>query len=208
MKRFIRHLKIVCIISTLIAAIYLMLESPNPMFLLSMATAYTGLLLIAVTLLVGPLNLIRNKSNPISTYLRRDIGIWAGIVSIAHMFIGFEIHFGGKYIKFFTRETDSGYQILFNTFGLANYIGLFVSVLCVVLLSISNNVSLKKYGVKNWKNIQRLNYLIFAFVLAHGFLYQSIENRSGEFIFTVIFVMILVLVFQWKGYRIFKTVNR
>jgi len=51
---------------------------------LSFATAYPALMLIAVTLLIGPWNLLMGKRTPTSSDLRRDVGIWAGILSIIH----------------------------------------------------------------------------------------------------------------------------
>ncbi|RKZ54899.1 MAG: hypothetical protein DRQ44_18470, partial [Gammaproteobacteria bacterium] len=69
----------------MIAIIFFILDSPDNKYLFSMATAYTGLILLAATLLIGPLNLIKGKNNPVSSYLRRDIGIWAAVVSIIHV---------------------------------------------------------------------------------------------------------------------------
>jgi sulfoxide reductase heme-binding subunit YedZ len=40
-----------------------------------MATAYVSLALLAATLVTGPINLLRRRPNPVSTDLRRDLGI-------------------------------------------------------------------------------------------------------------------------------------
>jgi len=202
MNRVKRHLLLACFSVVMAYILFILINATDKMYLLSMGTAYTGLVLLAATLAIGPLNLIQKKSNPVSSYFRRDVGIWAGIVSLIHMFIGLEMHFGGTYWKYFLRETDAGYRILFNAFGLANYTGLIVGVLCVVLLYMSNNISIKKYGTETWKKIQRYNYALFALVIGHGFLYQIVENRSFEFVVTVGFVLVIVVVLQWKGYRI------
>ncbi len=179
------------------------IDVPSTKYLFSMGTAYTGLVLIAATLLVGPLNLILKKPNPVSSYLRRDIGIWAAIVSLIHMFIGLEMHFGGKYIKYFFKETDTGLTPLINAFGLANYTGLIVGILCVVLLFMSNNASIKKYGVKMWKKLQQYNYVLFVLVIGHGFIYQLIEKRALHYMLIVGVIFVVVLAIQWKGFKLY-----
>src|SRR6185437_13788538 len=42
----------------------------------SFSTAYPALLLLFLTLIIGPLNILTRKRNPISSDLRRDVGIW------------------------------------------------------------------------------------------------------------------------------------
>src|SRR5580658_7980716 len=55
---------------------------------LSFATAYPALVLLTFTLLIGPWNLLLRRPTPMSTDLRRDIGIWAGILGVVHTVIG------------------------------------------------------------------------------------------------------------------------
>src|SRR5262245_25339198 len=52
---------------------------------LTVATGSVGVGLLAVTLLLGPANLLLRRRNPVSTYLRRDVGIWTAIFSIVHV---------------------------------------------------------------------------------------------------------------------------
>ena len=73
-----------------------------------MSSAYVGMILIAVTLILGPLNILRGRANPVSSYLRRDIGIWAGLVSIAHVVFGLQRHFNGKFWRYFLGEPEQG----------------------------------------------------------------------------------------------------
>jgi sulfoxide reductase heme-binding subunit YedZ len=51
---------------------------------LTVATGYVGVGLLAVTLLLGPANLVLRRRNPVSTYLRRDVGIWTAGFSSVH----------------------------------------------------------------------------------------------------------------------------
>ena len=204
MNRFIRHVKLAGFSGLMIAVVYLILDSPDGTFLFSMATAYAGLILLAITLLIGPLNLIQKKQNPVSSYLRRDIGIWAGVVSVAHVIIGLQVHMGGRFWIYFVHDFESGQlpSIRFDAFGLANHTGLLATIIIIVLLVLSNNTSLKKLGVVKWKSLQRLSYLLFALVMGHGFIYQLLEKRPMPFILAVLIVFLVVLGVQWKGTRL------
>ncbi len=203
MHRITRHLILAGISGITICSIYLLLDSPDPIFRFSMATAYTGLLLLCITLSIGPLNLIFKLPNPVSSYLRRDIGIWAGLISIVHVIIGLQRHFAGRIWKYFFHEGSPGQSISirFDAFGLANHGGLIATIICIVLLMMSNNASLRQFGAVKWKNIQRLNYLSFLLVTGHAFLYQLLGKRDLGYIVIVAIVFILVLVLQWSGFK-------
>lgn len=80
----------------LVTVIYLLLDSPDEKFLLGMATAHTGIILLSVTLMIGPLKLIRGRAYPVITNLRRDMGIWIAVISIIHVMAGMQLHMGGR----------------------------------------------------------------------------------------------------------------
>src|SRR5258708_21834563 len=67
----------------------------------SIATAYAALFLTVATLLLGPFKVLRRKPNPISTDLRRDLGIWAGISALLHTAVGLNVHLRGKMWLYF-----------------------------------------------------------------------------------------------------------
>lgn len=204
MTRFTRHIAVFSFSAALISIIFFLLDSTDYIFMLSMATAYTGLFLIAVTLAIGPLNYLANRSNPVSSYLRRDIGIWAGIISVSHVIFGLQVHFSGEFWRYFVDNsvTGGGYSLRFDAFGLANYSGLVVTLICLVLLALSNNVSIRKLGSMKWKNIQRFNYASFPLVVGHGFIYHLLENRPLSFVMVIGLVFIGVAFLQWKGFRL------
>src|SRR5260370_6117087 len=75
---------------------------PDVRHRLSMATAYAGLIFLAVSLWIGPWNVLRRRPNPVSFDLRRDIGIWTGILAILHTALGFTAPFPGRvWVEFF-----------------------------------------------------------------------------------------------------------
>jgi sulfoxide reductase heme-binding subunit YedZ len=140
------------------------------------ATGYIAVGLLAFTLLIGPANLLLGKRNPISSYLRRDAGAWTAIVSVIHVIVGFQVHgppvpLGERIPHYFLRP-DGG--LLTNSFGLGNWTGLAATVIVVGLLAISSDLALRKLGAGPWKWLQRLNYALFAMVIAHAIFYGAL----------------------------------
>jgi len=169
---------------------------------LSMGTAYAGLLFLAAALLIGPFNVLRGLPNPVSTYLRRDIGIVAGVLALAHTIIGLQVHLGGDFAQYFFYRTPTGIDGLrHDLFGVANHVGLIATLVILVLLTISNNLSLRTLGAKRWKSIQRWNYIGAIFVIGHGLLYQAVESRKLAFVTCVLIVTAAVALVQLLGFR-------
>ena len=67
----------------------------------SIATAYSALFLTAAALLLGLLNVLRRKGNPVSFDLRRDVGIWAAITALVHTLVGLNVHLPGRMWLYF-----------------------------------------------------------------------------------------------------------
>lgn len=181
---------------------YSLVASKNPVFRWSMATAYVGLALLCGTLLTGPLNVLRRRPNPVSTDLRRDIGIWAGLLAIAHFLIGWQVHMPHRYL-YWLREVEGSTALRprADLFGFANYTGLVAVLIAVLLLALSNDYFLRRLGSRRWKRLQRWNYAFFALVLLHGLAYQVIEKRKLLYVLALSLLVIASLLTQLLGYR-------
>ena len=66
-----------------------------------MASAYAGLFFLAASLSLGPWNVLRRKPNPVSSDLRRDVGIWAGVLALIHTAVGLTVHLRGRMWMYF-----------------------------------------------------------------------------------------------------------
>ena len=90
-------------------------------FGLSMATAYTGVLLLDVTLVFGVFKVLRGEASPVSTDWRRDVGIWAALFGLAHVVIGLQVHAPGRMRTYFLypSETSHSFPLRLDTFGWA-----------------------------------------------------------------------------------------
>jgi sulfoxide reductase heme-binding subunit YedZ len=195
-KRLWRHHLPLLVASVVLCGIlYNTLDSEDPRWLLSMSTAYVGLVWVAVTLLLGPWVILREKRATLSFDLRRDVGIWAGIVSLVHVAVGVQVHFYGKPWLYFVSDEWTFPFVRTDLFGGANYTGLFATIIIAVLLALSNDLSIRKLG-KRWKALQRWNYAGFALVMLHGWAYQAVENRPFPFVVVLSALGLVVLVVQ------------
>jgi hypothetical protein len=98
--------------------------------LLTVATGYVALGLLGVTLLIGPANLLLGRRNPVSSYLRRDVGTWAVVFSAIHVVFGFQVEGSlrvGDMLSYFVVDGSP----VTNSFGLGNWTGLAALVIVV-----------------------------------------------------------------------------
>lgn len=145
---------------------------------LSIATAYPALFLTGAAIMLGPWNVIRGRANPVSFDLRRDIGIWAGIMALVHTGIGLNVHLRGRPWLYFV---DDHHRIRHDLFGFGNDTGVIATLLFLLLLALSNDLSLRRLGTRKWKSLQRWTYIAVALTIAHGVAYQQIEKRQQSY---------------------------
>ena len=65
----------------------------------------------------------------------------------------------------------------YSAFGAANYTGLVAALLFLILLAISNDLSLRAMGAQRWKRSQRWAYVAAALTVGHGVIFQHVEGR-------------------------------
>ncbi len=201
-RRCARHLLLFTVALILIYAFCQLLPDKPLMQALSIGTAYTSLLYFAVTLSIGPANLIRSRRNPLSSLLRRDLGIWSGILALAHTITGLQVHFKGRLIQYFIYPPDESHVLPFRTdpFGLTNYIGLISALIMIALLCLSNNRSIRIMGASSWKKWQRLTYFLVLAIPIHGLVYQLLEKRIGIYTVLLLATTLVVIAMQTSGF--------
>lgn len=148
-------------------------------YVFSLAFGYCSVVLIGVTLLIGPFNLLRRRGqrrgrNPVNLFLRRDVGIWAGITGCLHVIFALRLHMQGQALLYFLQQMpDGSLRPLLNRFGISNDTGLVALVLLVLLLITSNTLSIRILKGRRWKSIQRLNYVLAVLALIHTLAFSS-----------------------------------
>jgi sulfoxide reductase heme-binding subunit YedZ len=206
-RRVREHCVLALVSAALLAAMLLAVRSNDLRFRLSMATAYASLALLVTSLVVGPLNVLRGRPNPVSTNLRRDVGIWAGAIGVAHVVIGLQVHLRGRMIEYFIdpKRVGSALPLRVDRFGVANDTGLFAGLVLVLLLGLSNDISLRTLGTTRWKALQRWNYGAMAFTVIHGAVYELVEKRAPYFVAVFGIQVLVALAFQLAGYRVVRS---
>ena len=165
----------------------------------TVATGYVAFGLLALTLLIGPANLLLRKRNPISNYLRRDVGTWTAIFSVVHVIFGLQVHGSGRISAFLNYFVAADGSLWLNSFGLGNWTGLAALVIVVGLLALSSDFALRKLKARPWKRLQRLNYALFALVILHAFFYGALLRLTSPFTLLLGVCVIAVFVGQAAG---------
>jgi sulfoxide reductase heme-binding subunit YedZ len=169
----------------------------------SFATAYPALVLLAATLLIGPWNLLRRRGNPVSSDLRRDLGIWAGVLSVVHAAVGQCVHLRGRpwlYYIYGPTERHHGFPVRHDVFGVSNFTGLVAAFTIVMLLATSNDFSLRALKAPRWKTLQRWSYAVFVLVVIHTFGYQiGVEKQDWRFVALAAISIVVAVIFQALG---------
>ena len=163
---------------------------------ITQTSGYISLVILAVSLIIGSLNLLLKYKNPISTYLRRDIGISGGILAVVHSITGLFVHLRGKMWLYFLNDEK---HIRIDNFGLANYTGLISALIIILLLITSNDYFLKKLNPQKWKNVQRLSYLMFILIAMHCYFYRIGKDNLNIFFWFYIPLFTTVLILQIVG---------
>ena len=184
--------------------LYVTRPYPDVLTRLSFSTAWPALALLSVTLIIGPWRTLTGKSPVLSFDLRRDIGIWAGILGAAHAGVGQCVHLRGRPWLYYVYEKAQEHllPIRHDMFGFANFTGLFAALILLALLTTSNDASLRKLGLPGWKSLQRWNYACFGLTALHTFGYLlGIESLKWASVTTASLCVILSTLLQYLGWR-------
>ncbi len=202
-RLLVHHLPICAASAVTVFLLYATRPYKDVLTKLSFSTAYPALVLIAITLLIGPWNLLRGKRMPISSDWRRDMGIWAGILAIVHTAVGQNVHLRGRPWLYYIYDHREAHMLPLrhDLFGFANYTGLTSAFILLLLLATSNDYSLRALGTPRWKQMQRWNYFAFALAGAHAIGYQINEKQQMPFVAIVVASILVTLVLQTIGFQ-------
>jgi sulfoxide reductase heme-binding subunit YedZ len=201
-RLWVHHLPIALASLASIAVLYVTRPYKDVISKASFATAYPALVLIGATLVIGPWNLLRGIRTPASSDLRRDLGIWAGIIGVVHSVVGQMVHLRGRFWLYYVYEHPDRHAIPLrhDLFGFANFTGLLGVITLVVLLATSNDYSLRALGTPRWKQLQRWNYLAFLMVAAHTIAYQTSEKQKAPFVVAAVASIAITAILQGMGF--------
>lgn len=201
-RRLVRHhLVLGLVTAAALVTVYLLVPSADPTFRWSMATGYVGLAALGATFATGPLNVLRRRANLVSTDLRRDLGVWAGLLAIAHFVVGLQVHMLHRWL-YFLREVEDGAGLALrgDLFGAANYTRLLAVLVAALLLVLSNDRSLRARDAAVEGPLQRWNYALFVLTVVHAVAYQVVEERTLPFVVLLAALAAATMLVQLAGY--------
>lgn len=185
--------------------LYVTRPYPDVITRLSFSSAYPALFLLAATLLVGPWKVLAANKIAVSLDVRRDLGIWAGMIGVFHAVVGNFEHLRGRpwlYYVYENWQQDHAVPLRHDAFGFANHTGLAAALIVLALLATSNDASLRKLGTPGWKQLQRWNYAAFALVAVHTLIYQiGVKTPQWGWIVTACAALVVAAVLQAAGYQ-------
>jgi DMSO/TMAO reductase YedYZ heme-binding membrane subunit len=88
---------------------------------------------------------------------------------------------------------------LLNSFGLGNWTGLAALVIVVMLFALSTDSALRELKASTWKDLQRLNYILFVLVILHAFFYGALLRTASPFTVLLLVTVIAVVIGQSVG---------
>ena len=167
----------------------------------SIVSAYLCLLLLVVVLLIGPWYVAVNGRASANIYLRRDIGIWAALSGLVHFFLANVLAMNYEYLGIFVENAAAppSAEVRGELYAWGTISGYVVAVFFLVLLGLSSDRTLRFIGLKWWKRIQRISYVVFILTCAHGFAFQVLESREMFWIAAVGCVILVALTGQMYG---------
>ena len=197
-RRIITHLTLALLTFACITLFWRLFSvRRDPISHISIATAYPALLLTALAVFLGPWNVLRRRTNPVSFDRRRDVGIWAGIMALVHTAVGLNVHLRGRMWLYFV---DQHHHVRHDWFGFGNDTGTAAALLFLLLLVISNDLSLRSLGTHRWKSLQRWTYAAVILTILHALAYQHVEERRSAYEVLLVAMTFTVVAFQLAGW--------
>jgi sulfoxide reductase heme-binding subunit YedZ len=118
-------------------------------------------------------------------------------MALLHTGIGLNVHLRGRPWLYFVDQRN---RVRHDLFGFGNDTGLIAAFLFLLLLAISNDLSLRRLGRQQWKSLQRWTYLAVLLTLMHAVAYQHIEERQAVYESMLWCVTAVVAGFQIMGW--------
>lgn len=155
-------------------------KSDSATWRISTALADTNLVLLAITLLQGPLRVFKGGEPAVHLPWRRAFGVATAVTATAHVGFGLSIHadLWRPWSAFVTGRPTPGdpFPVLGGARGLANYLGA-AALAVLIMLAVTSNKAMMRRLRERWKAVQRLSYLVVVIVAGHAVLYQRVEQR-------------------------------
>ncbi len=160
----------VLLLAILLTYLFLVVHSTwAPMHRWNRAFADASLVLLAATMMIGPVVRLRGAWSWLVPW-RRELGIYAVGFGTIHVliilggWIEWEIP---RIVGLLVHPSLGSYVMAEHGFGLANVLGIVALVYGAILVTISNEYAVRRLGGSVWKFIQFGAYVLWALVVLH-----------------------------------------
>lgn len=164
-----RHLIVIVTGLLLVAAFAAVHQHWSPMHRWNKATADASIVLLAMTLALGPLARLWPGWGRLLP-LRRELGIYAVLLALVHTVVileGWVVWDLARLVGFEFHPGLGHYVMVQHGFGLANLIGVLALAYGFLLVATSNDRAVRLLGGAVWKFVQRGAYVLWALVVVH-----------------------------------------
>lgn len=202
-SRALRHGLLLLITGSLTVGTGLSGDPSTAVDRVSLLTAWLCFGLLVATLGLGPWQALRTAQPLINNLLRRDLGIWAALTGLAHLVVATaEVMQPAYFSTYFTVSPGAPLTGWAGWIGRSSIVGGYVvGLIFLVLLGLSNNLSLRRLGSGRWKRLQGLSSVAFLLTVAHGAVFQLIEGRTGVWLATLVVMSIAILALRRRARR-------
>lgn len=168
-KVMVRHISVVAVAAALLFAFASVHAEWSPMHRWNRAFGDASLVLIALSMGLGPLARLARPTVRLLKF-RRELGIYGCLLAIVHtavILVGWVQWDLMRLFGFEWHPDLQEYVMLQHGFGLANGIGLAALLLACILALTSNDLSQRRLGVSAWKFLQMGVLPIWWLTVAH-----------------------------------------
>ncbi|PGT88235.1 ferric reductase-like transmembrane domain-containing protein [Bacillus sp. AFS040349] len=208
MKVLDRHFVVAFASIMLVYLFFLSRSEWDPMHAWNRAFADVSLVLLVVTLMIGPLSRLIRLFNRYLSW-RRELGIWTAITAFVHVYILFDGWFKWQLIRVIAGIDQATGQLFFDPgFTLANLIGLIGFIYVLLLALISNKKAIKFLGKPAWDYLQQKSSILYMLIVIHTtFFLFFYRIGNGNWLQKPFLIFITVMfILQWSVF--FLTVQK
>jgi len=165
----LRHLVVASLGALIAYGFWLTRANWDPEMRFWKAIGNASLLLLYVTLVVGPLARLRLPGARFVRY-RRELGVWFALFGLVHslLILNGWVRWEWQRLLGYEFIPELGRFVRLEPgFGLANLIGITSGVIALLLLATSTDWAVRKLGADSWKFLHQGTYVIFWLVVLH-----------------------------------------
>lgn len=164
-----RHF-VVLVLAMLLTYLFLVVHSKwVPIHRWNRAFADASLVLLAATMIIGPVVRLWSAWNWLVPW-RRELGVHAvgfGAIHLLLVLDGWLEWDIPRLVGLLVHPIRGGYVMAEHGFGLANVLGVVALVYGTILVTISNEYAVRRLGGGVWKFVQRSAYVLWALAVIH-----------------------------------------